>query len=106
MTRPIDELPCAPTLLVIAGALTLIGLSGCGHPATRDDCAVIFDKTAELELREQGITNEAEIQRRVAEARADKPELLDECVGKRITEKALQCVRDATTTQAFDACLQ
>jgi hypothetical protein len=105
MTRFIrDEQPSNPTWSSLALALALV--AGCGHPATRDDCAAIFDKSAELELRAQNITDGAEIDRRVAEARAQKPELLDECIGKRITDKALQCVRDATSTETFDACLQ
>lgn len=87
-------------------APSLLMLIACGHPATSEECDAIFRKSAELELRSQSVTDPAEIDRRVAEARASKPDLLDDCVGKRITDEAMQCVKSATTSEAFDACLQ
>ena len=44
---------------------------------------------------------------KIAEAKAVRGrELLDECVGKRITQDAMACVRQAETAEALDACLQ
>lgn len=86
--------------------LVAAALFGCGHPATREECEIILAKNAEFELRAQGLTNEAEIERRVQETKQAKPELLDDCVGKRITEDAMQCVREAPDAEAFEACLE
>jgi hypothetical protein len=81
-------------------------LVGCGHPATRADCDEIFDKSAELELRSQNITDLAEIQKRTAAVRAARGEdLLKKCLGRRITKGALECVRKATSADQVDRCL-
>ncbi len=86
---------------------TLGALSGCGHPATDVECAEIFRSSAEIELRSQGITDPAVIAQRVADARAAKgDELLADCVGKRITDSAMACVKQAKTAEELDECLQ
>jgi hypothetical protein len=82
-------------------------LVGCGHPATNQECEEIFRHSAEIELQAQNVTDKGEIERRVAEARAAKGDaLMKDCVGKRITESALQCVRDADSGEQIDACLK
>ena len=92
-------------LVLLLGALCLASL-GCGHPATRAECEEIFDRSAEIELRAQNVTSPADLQERVAKARADKgDELMKQCVGKRITERAMKCVRGAQSTRELEACL-
>jgi len=81
-------------------------LGGCGHPATRAECDEIFDKSAELELRSQNVTDPAEITKRTAAVRAARgEELIAKCVGRRITQKALECVRKAGSAEQVDRCL-
>jgi hypothetical protein len=81
-------------------------LSGCGHPATRDECEEIFERSAEIELRSLNVTDVGEMRRRIDEARdARGPELLDQCIGRRITDRAMGCVRKAQTAEEIDACL-
>jgi hypothetical protein len=47
------------------------------------------------------------VTKRLAEARAAKgTELTEGCVGKRITDRAMDCVRDASNSQQLDACLE
>ena len=92
------SLPCA--------LLVLLSFVGCGHPATRAECDTIFDRSAEIELRSQNVSDPNEISKRTAAVRAARgDDLIGKCVGRRITDKALACVRLATTAEAVDRCL-
>ncbi len=92
------------SLLAIAAATQTWG---CGHPATKQECEEIFRRSAEVELRAQKITDPALIRQRIEEARKAKGnELLEACVGKRITDRAMDCVRGAKTAQDLDKCLK
>jgi hypothetical protein len=85
-------------------ALTVVG---CGHPATKQECEAIFDKSARLELAAANVTDAAEVARRLEAARVAKgAELTEGCVGRRITNRAMDCVREATSTEQFDGCLE
>jgi hypothetical protein len=88
-------------------ALLALVLGGCGHPATREECNELFAKSAEIELRGQNITDPKTIAERTESARATPKggEFTGQCVGKRITDRALKCVRNATTAEQFDRCL-
>jgi len=88
-------------------ALTLLSL-GCGKPATESDCNEIITRTATLEYqassKSQGPVDPAQIE--TIRARV-KDSMLKNCVGKRITAKALRCVREAKSSkeiqeQCFD----
>jgi hypothetical protein len=81
-------------------------LAGCGHPATRDECDELFAKNAEIELLTQRVTDPKVIAERTAAARAaDGEAFVGRCVGKRITARALACVRKATSAEQLDRCL-
>lgn len=88
------------------GGLLLL-LAGCGHPATRAECEEIFARSAEIELRAQGVTEPAAVRERTEAVRAARgEELISQCVGKRVTEGALTCVRTAAKPADVDACLR
>ncbi len=93
------------------GAAPLVFLSatlaGCGHPATQEECDQLLVKTAEIELRGQNVTDPGTIAERTAAARATPKGIAfsGQCLGKRITAGALECVRKATTAEQFDHCL-
>jgi len=78
-----------------------------GDPATREQCDALFAKSAEIELRGQNITDPKTIAERTAAARATPmgSKFTSQCVGKRITKRALECVQRATTAEQFDHCL-
>ncbi len=81
-------------------------LTGCGHPATREECTLIIDKSAELTLREQGEPSPEFLAERVrAFKEAQGEELLEKCVGRPITASALECVQRAETAAGVDRCL-
>ena len=90
---------------LVAAAAFFLG--GCGHPATREECLAIFDKSAEIELRGQNITDAQLVEERVAAVRAARgEELVGKCGGRRITDRAVACVDRAETNEQVDRCLQ
>ena len=87
---------------LVAGAF----LAGCGHPASREECDELFAKNAELELHDQRVTDPKLVADRTAAARlAEGDAFAGRCVGKRITKRALECARRATSAEQFDRCL-
>ena len=95
-------------LLLAAASL----LAGCGHPATEAECRVILERIVELELRAQKVNDPAEIAKRRNEslgisADGGRSDLLDGCVGRHITDRALACVQSAeTASEITEHCLQ
>lgn len=86
-------------------ALTVLSLLSmhCGHPATEKECEEIVDKIVELELRAQNVKDEATIAQRKIDARAARgKELLAQCQGRKVTEAAMTCVRNATTYEQIE----
>ncbi len=84
----------------------LLPVVGCGHPATDKECQEIVERIATLELEKAAGT--AAVGTQVDETKkALAPNTLKDCVGKRITEKAMQCVRSATSSaQIVDDCFK
>ena len=84
--------------------LMVTSLVGCSRPATENDCEFIVRRVAELRLR-TGLDS-SEQAKLSAEALASelKEETRKRCVGKPITDRALQCVRDATEPRQVIEC--
>jgi hypothetical protein len=101
-------------LLPLLGLLALVApwASGCGHPASEAECEAIVNRIVELELKAQKVTDPAEIAKRRSESLGlagdkGKAEVLQGCIGKRITDRALVCVREAdNASEITDRCLQ
>lgn len=90
----------------LSSLLFAAGLLGCGHPATRQECTLIFDRSAELELAAQKIVDPGLVRERVESLRAARgEELIGKCVGKRITADALDCVQNAASSDDLEKCL-
>jgi hypothetical protein len=94
--------------LVLPTCATLAALAvlSCGRRATRADCEAIVDKNVEVKLRADGITDSALVLKRKDELRGMLKDDLDKCVGKRITDSMLACVRAAETAESIDKCLR
>ena len=104
MSRASAPLRALAALFLCVGAFAA---SGCGHPASPDECNAIIAKSAELELRAQNVNDPATIAQRTAAVKAARgEELLKRCVGKRITDRALACVGSAQTPKEVDKCLE
>jgi hypothetical protein len=85
----------------------VVPLCGCGHPASREECEAIFRRSAEIELRAQKVSDPKIIEERTAAVHEAKgKDLIDRCVGRRITNGALECVRKAESPDQVDRCLE
>jgi hypothetical protein len=77
-----------------------LGLVGCGHPATETECNEIIERVARLELEKQRPGDEKFVQEEIDTAKESlRQSSLKQCVGKRITDKAMRCVRQAKTSK-------
>ena len=86
-------------------ALTL----GCGHPATEQECQEIADRVTKLELQSSAVGRDPDTAKEQLERTRSwvKESQLKECVGRRITGAAMQCVRTATKAQDItDRCFR
>lgn len=92
-----------PVHLALFGLLA--SLPACGHPATVAECEEIVERISTLEL--QRVYDEEELKQRTEAAKKQLHDaMLKDCVGKRITAKAMQCVRTASSSQQIlDECL-
>jgi hypothetical protein len=109
MVRPVStRLRLSPALAAGVLAALAMGalLSGCGHPASREECDELFAKTAEIELHTQRVTDPKQIAERTSAARAAEGDAFAaHCVGKPITRRALACALKASTAEQLDHCL-
>jgi hypothetical protein len=81
--------------LVLAIAL----LTGCGRPASEGECREILRTAARLELKAH-LGNEQLIDAELKSIEASmQTTMMEKCVGKRITEEKLECIRQAKTSE-------
>jgi len=81
--------------------------AGCGHPATERECEEIVERIAVLELEaiDAGRENVADEVKSAKES--FRREMHKKCVGRRITNSAMECVRKATASrQIEDECFR
>jgi hypothetical protein len=84
-------------LVTAAFALSLFG---CGHPATERECNEIVERITVLEL---GDASPETVKQEVAVTQdAMKREAHKRCVGRRITDAAMACVRSATKAKQIE----
>lgn len=100
-------MPHARLTRLLLFVIILAAAAGCRR-ATEPDCERIIDKIVELELKEQGITDPKLVEERKVATRAHKrAELLEGCVGKRISDSALACIESAQSSKAItEECLR
>jgi hypothetical protein len=87
----------------------LLGLiPGCGHPASEPECQEIVERIAILELQKAGASDPKAVGEQIDETKKSlAANTLKDCVGKRITERAMQCVRTAkTSAEIVDDCFR
>jgi hypothetical protein len=86
--------------------LAAVALAGCGRNATEADCQLIVDRNTEVKLRSMNITDNAAIDKRKEEMRAQFQETIRGCVGRRVTDGMMNCVKKAETEDEIDHCLK
>jgi hypothetical protein len=77
---------------------------GCGRKATQADCDLILDRYVEVQLRAMNVNDPATIAKRETEMRAEMKDEIRDCVGKRVTDSMLGCVKRAQTNEEIDKC--
>lgn len=93
--------------MLVTGALVFaVALAGCGRKATREDCEAVVDKNVELQLKALGVTDAAVVAKRREEMRSSMKDDIDKCVGKRVTDGMMACVKNAETADKIDKCLR
>ena len=95
--------PGFSVVLVIFAATAM----GCGHPATERECEEIVERIAILELGglDAGKNVVADEVQNAKES--FRKEMQRKCVGRRITNAAMECVRKATASrQIEDECFR
>lgn len=87
--------------------MALAGLVACGHKATEADCQLIIDRMVEVQLDKQGITDEADRKRQkdILLSRTTGVDNKD-CVGRRMTDGMLACVKKSKSQDEITACLR
>ena len=86
--------------------LSLLLVAACGRKATPADCELIIDRNLTAQLKHQGTTDPKLIEQEKTKNAAFLKQKVDECVGKRITDGMLACVKTAETTEQIDKCLR
>lgn len=88
----------------LLGLWLILMASACGRKATVEDCEQIVRRIAELELT--GVVPREELGAEVEQAQQNfRERALADCVGRRITERSLDCVANAKTPEAvIDEC--
>ncbi len=76
---------------------------GCGHPATEPECQLLVDKNVELQIAAMA-TPPADVEKEKVRVRSEMEAALKGCVGRRITDRMLACVRGAKTVKEVDQC--
>lgn len=90
--------------MLVLGPLLSIG---CGRPATVRECEEIVERITALEVLSHRDASTDEVHREVAQAKLALHErMMKECVGRRIRDEALECVRHAKTSEEATACFE
>lgn len=87
-------------------ALLSLFVTACGRKATREDCEMVVERNIEVKLKADGVTDPGVIQKRKDELKGILKDDIDKCVGKRVTEGMMTCVKGAQTAEQIDKCLR
>ena len=87
-------------------ALVSLATLSCGRRATQADCEVILDRMVVVKLRQKNITDAESVSKMQAELRKDAESDFPSCVGRRISDSALTCIKKAETQEAIVKCLR
>ncbi len=83
-----------------------LALVGCGRRATPSDCQFIVDRSVELQLQEQNLSDATVIAERERQVRAELEDEIKSCESRHVTEKTMACVRSASSSRELDRCLR
>jgi hypothetical protein len=95
-----------PRMRHVAIGFVVLAVVGCGRNATREDCETIVDRNVEVQLRALGVQDTDLVTKRKEELRASMKDDIETCIGKRVTDGMMTCVRKAETADQIDKCLR
>ena len=94
-------------LLVVAALVSMtVALVACGRRANEADCQLIVDKSVELQMKEMEKTDPVAIQKRQDALRHELEPEMKECVGRRITDQMMACVKGAQQSTDLETCVK
>ena len=105
-------------MVVAAGRLTRVFRSrlgvvlvaavcaACGRKATEGDCQLIVDRSVELQMKEMEKSEREAIEKRQQQLRKELEGEMKDCVGRRVTEKMMACVRAAQSSADLEKCVK
>jgi hypothetical protein len=86
--------------------LALIILGGCGRKATEADCQLIVDQNVSVQMKALNITDPAAIAKKQDELKLELSGDMKDCVGRRVSDSMMACVKGAQTTDEIQRCLR
>jgi hypothetical protein len=89
---------------ILAGLAVLV--VGCGRQANESDCQLIVDRSVEIQMKELKITDPEQIEHRKVQLRSELQGEMKQCIGRRVTDKMMACVRGANTSEELDRCMR
>lgn len=93
-------------LLVLSAAAAALATASCGRRATQADCDVILDRMVVVKLKARHVTDQPSIEKMQKELRTTAAADFPGCVGRRITDSAMACIKKAETQEAIVKCLR
>lgn len=93
-----------PRLGPCLGACVL--LLGCGRPATEADCQLIIDRNVEVQMKAMKLEDRDLIAKKQQELRTAMKDELKDCVGRRVTDSMMRCVKSADTAEEITKCIR
>jgi hypothetical protein len=88
-------------VVLLAAAVT-----GCGRKATEADCQLIVDRSVELQMKEMEKSEREAIEKRQVQLRKELQGEMKDCVGRRVTDKMMACVRAAQSSGDLEKCVK
>ncbi len=87
-------------IFLACGILTAV--SGCGHPATEKECEEIVERVARLELEQAHVGTDTVANEVKFAKESFKKDMNRRCVGRRVTVDAMNCVRNAKSSDQIE----
>lgn len=90
-------------VLLAAGS---VGSTACGRKANEADCQLIVDRSVELQMKEMEKSEREAIEKRQQQLRKELEGEMKDCVGRRVTDKMMACVRAAQSSADLEKCVK
>ena len=89
-------------LVLVTLPALLAFTAGCGHPASEKECEEIVERVATLELK-NAHAGEEQVESEVKLAKESfKKDMSRRCIGRRVTQAAMDCVRQAKSADQIE----